>query len=331
MLKKRKYGFFPQTKKLHFTVITVTGVNRSGKTLLANLLGTMENVEFLDEPWLPMMLPVMQGLGLVAPDVAKDIFKSYTEEMFYDMILLRRANFKPYDMSSIWPMKSAKEMFDRLMNLRRRCDAEKYAMGRKTMLVFTLSGAHPFLGFIQDVFPRGKIIHVVRNGVNVATEVGSKKWFANEHLKGPSDSYMYFPFYSKNQDQRYFLPWWVQEGDEELFLDLNDFSKGLYFWWKTLELSAKEAEQIQADMPNCYREVRYEDLITNPEKLVTDLAEWLKGSFTPQTHALFTTIDKSVLKEKKKVAVEDIPNGQIKKANVWLEKFGYPALTKATL
>ena len=64
-------------KRLDFKKVIITGVCRSGGNLLGRILGSLENVEYVDEPWLATILPHFMGNNLLKPQAAKDIMVSY--------------------------------------------------------------------------------------------------------------------------------------------------------------------------------------------------------------------------------------------------------------
>ena len=94
----KDHGFYVDLKDIN--ILIITGVCRSGKTLIARLIATMEDIIYFDEPWLPMMMPVIEGFNLVDCKVAKNIIQAYTKELLNDAILqchLTKTNPKGQD------------------------------------------------------------------------------------------------------------------------------------------------------------------------------------------------------------------------------------------
>lgn len=326
MEKIRRYSFFSD-KTMPFGIVTIVGAARSGKTFLGTLIGTLRGVEYIDEPWLPMMIPVAEGHKLIREDVAGDILRSFSEEMFYDMILLRRANFRPLDRSSIWPLKSPAELVDRLMNLRTRRDAQEYAKENHSVLLCSVVGTYPFLKFIIKAFPAGKIIHIVRNGIDVALEVAEKRWFADSNLRCPFDSCLYFAYRSKKKGF-FFLPWWIPAGEEEVFLSLGDVGRGFYFWRRMLELDHDNNEALIRLRPGMFMEVRFEDVVRNPRKIIRRFSAWIGRPLTPITKSALSSINPKIVDRYQEIDITEFPGAEISKVNFWLEKYGYPSLRK---
>lgn len=321
MRKLRKYAFIFK-KKMPFKIVTIVGTSRCGKTLLGSMLGTLQGVEYIDEPWLPMMLPAVQGNKLIQEDVASDILRSFSEEMFYDMILLRRANFRPLDRSSIWPLKSSKELTGRLMNLRTRRDAQEYARENHSVLLCSVVGTNPFLKFLKNTFPEGKIIHIIRNGIDVALDIAKKQWFSDANLRCPFDSCLYFAYRSKKKGL-FYLPWWVQADEEESFLSLQDTGRGFYFWRRMLELSHNNNEAIIRRKTAIFMEVKFEDVIKHPQKIIKRFSAWIGRPVTPATKSVIRSINPELVNRYQEIKASELPRTELLKVNFWLKKYGY--------
>lgn len=321
--EKNRYFFHAGTNNMDFRLVIITGVCRSGKTLLGKLLGSMRNVEYDDEPWLPMMLPLMQDQGLISPAVAKDLLRAFTEEVFNDIILLRRANFRPRDKSTIWNLKDAVEIFERLIILHTRDDARNYAKEKDPILLYVLPEIIPALSFLIETFPHCKIIHIIRNGLDVAFSVAEKQWFSDNSLNQPRNNYLIKSYYNKTSSVSCYLPWWVKDGEEEKFLELSDFARGLYYWRRIFEIGEKQREEFELNHPDIYKEVKFEDIIRNTMKVVNDLANFLDAATTPQTALISNTIDTEILENKTRYPINELPIDEIKNAKKLLHKLGY--------
>lgn len=322
-LDKNKYLFHAGTNHMDFRLAIITGVCRSGKTLLGKLLGSMRNVEYDDEPWIPMMLPIMQDQGLISPTIAKDLLRAFSEEIFNDIILLRRANFRPKDKSTIWDLKDAAEIFERLIILNTRDDVRSYVKEKDPMLLYVLPEIMPALSFLTKTFPHCKIIHIIRNGLDVAFSVAEKQWFSNNSLSKPRNNYLIKTYYNKTCSKRYYLPWWVKNGEERKFLELSDFARGLYYWRRIHDIGEKQREEFKLNHPDIYKEVKFEDIITNTMKVIKDLAKFLDATTTPQTELISGTIDTKILENKPRYPINEIPIDELKNTKKLLHKFGY--------
>ena len=322
-MKKEKYFLPTGERRFDFKIPIITGACRSGKTLIGRLLGSLENVEYMDEPWLPTVLPMLQGNNLIDPKISKDIFRSYIEEFMNDVILLRQANFRPQDQSSIWDRKDISEIFDRLVKLHSRDDVRKYIKRANPTLLLNLPEIMPFLPFLTETFPGCKVIHIVRNGLDVALEVRKKKWFTNKLLKQPfSNYYLFRKYYSKKYLGNYYMPYWIKDNEDGKFLNMTDFAKGLYYWRRIVEASGKPIKKFKTDFLDEYREVRFESIIESPTIAFDELSTFLNVSVSKKTETILSSIKK--LKPIRKYPVNEISKDERNKTNKLLSKLKYP-------
>lgn len=272
-------SFFIGIKERKFPLVVITGVCRSGKTLLGNILATCQEAEYSDEPYTPMLLPMIVKSGKIDQEFAVRWMGAILSELFNDLLLLRAGNFRPGDLSSIWSKKSPEEISNRLINLQTRKDAADYAKQNNSQLVVTLSECIPFIDFLIKAMPKAKIVHVVRDPYNVAADVVKKKWFSDEQLKNPLMAQLYCLF--NNSGSTWHLPWWVNDEEYDYFLQLGEFERGVYYWWSLVD------KGLQAvDAAGC-REilVRYEDMIRQPQQVfdhLFELVDLTPGSLTDQ-------------------------------------------------
>jgi hypothetical protein len=299
---------------MEFRVVIITGVSRSGKTLLGQLLGSMQNVEHVDEPWLPIMLPVMQGKGLIDRKVAQTLLLSFTEELFNDTILLRRANFRPSDHSSIWACKGVQEIFSRLVNLYSRGDVRQYIRKNDPVLLYNLAETIPYLSFFVETFPQCKIVHVIRNGLDVALAAAEKQWFSDAQLKNPLNNQVFRAYQGSDESTQYYLPWWLQENDIELFLGMGDFARGLCYWRSLLEQSQEQIAELKAVRPHIYREVRFEDLVQTPTQIANDIAAFLDLTPSERTVSLLSLIEDRTTFDLSNYPMAQVPEREMERA-----------------
>lgn len=95
--------------------------------------------------------------------------------------------------------------------------------------------------FLAQAFPRSRIIHIYRDGRDVAISMGRAGWF---DLRRPGRA-------------------WRQAAE---------------FWVHNVRAGRTAGRNLPRDR---YREVAYETLVTDPEPTLRDLCEWLGLGFTP--------------------------------------------------
>jgi len=280
--KENKYSFPSGKFYLNFQMAGIIGVPRSGKTTLGNLLATNKNVEYSEEPWLLGTLPAMVKFGIIDKEIGKDMFISYLHELMNDMVLLRAANFRPNDESSIWTKKTHIEIFSRLVNLHSRKDVKSFVKKNKPLFLMTMSEASLFnLSSIFDFLPDSKIIHVVRRGVDIASQTERRGHFSDEQLLNPPHARLYYP--TKYKGRTFYVPCWVDTKDKKTFLEYSDYDRGLFFWCVLMEKAIESFEKLKNKKQ--YMTITFEDLIEHPREIMEKASAFLniEPTFTEET------------------------------------------------
>ena len=229
-------------------------------------------------------------------------------------------NFRPNDLSTIWDRKEVGEIIDRLLKLHTRNDVKKYIDEKNPTLLFNLAELIPFMPFFIKAFPDCKIIHVIRNGMDVAQEVVDKQWFSEEKFKKPLSNYYLFRVF-EDPGKRY-IPWWVKKGEERKFISMNDFTKGLYYWRNLLEINKEKIEKFKNKKSNRYMEIKFEDILEKPSLAAKKLGTFLGVDFSKRTEAALGLINKNKI-ETKNYKIENIPDDELDKANKVLSELDY--------
>ena len=267
-----KYSFPSGKFNLKLRTAVVTGVTRSGKTTLGNLLATHRNVEHADEPWLPNTLPVMVQLKMVDKKTGKEMFAAHLNELANDMILLRQANFRPNDLSSIWAQKTQKEIFFRLTKLQSRSDVRDFIKKNKPLFLLTLNGEPAFnLPALLDFLPNGKIVYVVRKGLDVARQIKEKRWFSDEQLARPPHAQIFRS--ATRRGKVFYVPCRIAPADAKKFLGYSEYERGLFYWCVLVENAAKSLENLRKKK-QCLL-VKFEELLENPRKIMKQASSFL--------------------------------------------------------
>ena len=256
----------------------VVGTGRSGKTTLGNLLATCKNVEYQDEPWALHISSVMTALGLLPREVGKEMFCAAFHELINDTILMRNANFRPADLSTIVNKKTPEEIQSRLTTIATREDVSRFISECDPLFLMAFS-TDPSVNLpaLISLFPeKTPILHVVRRGVEVARQVEGKGWFSEPEVMAPTQA-------QTGREVTYrgasaFVYSWVPEGCEEEFLDLDQFGRGLYYWCTLLERSLSV-------LPKDALTVKYEDLLQETPHTLRLAMEYLRLEPTALTDA----------------------------------------------
>ncbi len=276
---ERNNNFYVGNGRLPYKLLFVTGVCRSGKTTLSRLLGSLQNMEWIEEPYELSMLLWSMECGNWHGDFEweRQVFTGICKELVNETVLLRRGNFRPNDLSTLWNYKEGKEIFDRLVNLNTREEVEKYIQATQRSFVIDIPNILGQADFIRQSSEDMIWFHVVRNPYDVAQAVLEKHWFSDERMKYPDDNSPYRKYVQNGET--YYIPWWLEEEREEKFIDAGEYERGIIYWLSVEKNSGTE-------IPGRDFLVKYEDLVTSVEKVLGHICSRIGAHPTGRTTAL---------------------------------------------
>ena len=262
MTIKNKLSFKSDNYNGNHRIIYITGTCRAGKTSLAQILASGKNCALNDEENILQKINLLYHQNKDMRHELLGFFESHIDDIYHDIILCRKANFRKQDASNIYNNTLETEINKR-MKLNRVKDAAIYNNKTNFKLIQTLAESPNINRLIakMNCKPYG-LINIIRGFEHIADDVYEKKWFTNINLKSSNLFIGYKPYTYKNII--YNLPWWVKEGDEKYFLNLNLYSRGLYYWYainKDLFLTNKSCPSFK------FMNVLYSDLIINNKAL----------------------------------------------------------------
>ena len=273
------------------SVAIITGVARSGKTTVGNILGSCRNVDHVEEPKPFIHLPILAHAGSMPESLALAMFQAYVFDLWHERTLMRNVNFRPSDQSSIWKQKSPNEIISRLIRMKSREDVEQYYYKKHPELVLTLTHLIPFCDFFWKALPGCRIIHVLRDCLQVAMDVTNKGWLSDEQLMNPIHASPYRKYMRQNDGVVFCLPYWVETGHEEYYLAMTTFSRGLHYWRRLLEM----ADNITKDSNNdrLLHLIKFSDVLDRPRDTINKLTETLGYRHTSLTKRLISKVNRS--------------------------------------
>jgi hypothetical protein len=280
------FSFSSANRLFNFRTAIVLGACRSGKTSLGTLIGSCQFVDNIEEPWTAKIITLLSGLRMVPENLCKQILLNFITESYNETVLFRTQSFRPSDMSSIWRQKSSQEITDRLTKYQTRQDVQDYIRKNNPLFFINLTEVQSFTKLLTETLKNTKLLHVVRNGFEVASECMLKKWFSNEQLENPIKALPYKLFTFKKT--LYHLPWWVGRDEEELFLSYSDYEKCIYYWCQTIEPSVIKLEQLNEGNNN--KTIKYSELLRNTKEIFLNICDYLDISPTEKSYELVDEI-----------------------------------------
>jgi len=312
MSTQERYTFEANQEKLTDQLVILTGVARSGTTILGKLLASLNEIDYDYEPWFLAQVPVIERARLIDSALASELLEGNVHELFTAHLLGRGLNVRPTDDSKIWNYKTEEEIKYRWNSLKSRDDAKNYAEKNHRRFAMKMVNLQPSYPFLYRTFPKMKLIHILRNPLDVALSIQKKKWFSDHALENV-ESLSIRKEVTLPSGKKKKLPWWVRPEDVEKFLGYSEFSRGLCCWRTLMEQEPASLSQAKAKANENYFEVRYEELISNPVKTLQNICQYLGASFGVQTEALLATVDREKPVGKQEYPLADADKSELER------------------
>jgi len=263
--------------------IIITGLPRSGTTILGKLVGSFDGVEYGFEPPLVPYLDAKCRHGLLDTKTAVEHLKIY---LFYDYFAEflhgRRYNFRPGDASNVLGMQTTAEVFEKWNHVSSMDDALDIAPGYS--FCFKSPGVYSILAAVfassQDI----RVVDIGRNLDRVLASLVGKRWFFDENL-GP-ESTGFWPFHDVNRE--FMVPYLVDETDIKAWQTMTPETRTVYICNQLAEDRISFQEQYADD--EGYHDIRYEQLIDKPATVAEQLAEIFDGAWGAMTDSVVDEI-----------------------------------------
>lgn len=262
-------------------VIFTDGFIGGGKTLIANLISSFKSVEQWNYYSLYEQLCSLNYKKKITLDTASNlILKSYNEK-YYDNFILRHANFRKDDISSILNHSRKKQILKRLKfsdNF-----AEKNVGTTKIINQYMVHMNAPFSEPIFKSFKKDLLyILILRNPLNIYSLHHIAKWtkkWSNKKIRHSMITYYY-----KNEN----VPYIISNKLVNEYINCNSYERAIILmneYYKNIKNIYKFKKRHKSKLII----LKFDDFILNPNKYLKKISQILK-----------INIDKVLKKELKK-------------------------------
>ena len=271
-------------------MIIISGLSRSGTSILSKIVGSFKNVLTLHEPLILRYLPTLAQTNLMNFKLGSHLLKGILFEDYYLQILQgRRVNFRPSDNSYFGNYERLTDVRRRWVKYRRLSDVLKDLNEGQYTFALKISELQSLYPVLKRIFKGVKFIEIIRNGEEVISSSLKRDWYTDEYLNRRMNEWTQF--------YKVKIPWYVQKKDLEKFSEWNSATRIAYIW-RTL---SEKGFQYEKKGDGRYLRLRYEKLTANPEKTTELCEDFLDLSRTAITAKHIKDIKHYSLTEHKKV------------------------------
>lgn len=256
--------------------VFLTGLPRSGTTILGRLVGSFRSVEYAFEPPVIPYLDAQCRHDLLESSTISELLRVYLYyDYFAEFVHGRGYNFRQSDASNILDMQTVPEILQKWNAVTTMEDAIETAS--EYTFSFKSPGVYHVLSTFYDRFSAVRVVDIGRNLDRVLVSLFNKQWFFDHNLG--EDATGLWPFHDTNG--QYVVPYLVAEDDIEWWQTMSAETRTVYICNRLAE--DRLAFEEQYGDRDTYHQIRYERLIDQPETLTDELTAVLglsRGSTT---------------------------------------------------
>jgi hypothetical protein len=274
-------------------VLIITGVGRSGTTILGKLIGSMAKAIYLFEPAI-----MKYCLWMCPPDLPGILMEDY----LLPIIQGRAVNLNKTDDSNLsnYYGKQFTELGGEYLNDKKA--ALRFIDREKPLWVIKTNEIAPWAKSNYELFfPNVKFLSIIRNGNDVIGSSIARGWYTDEYMNNQIVDFV-------TKRDTYNCPWYLAEEDKQAWRDWTQVTRCACVW-RTL---------VESFPPN----ISYENLIADPDPF----AEMFALKYGLKTTAITRKHINSILGHPTKEYPDFFPEIQEpekKKYLTLLEEYGY--------
>jgi hypothetical protein len=251
-------------------IIVIGGCARTGTTVLANLIGTLNNIEYFFEP--PTMKLLFNYVNNIEHTIWKELFYNYLyNDLFYRALAGRNINLNKNDDSSIYNYKSEKDISFRLSRSFRQFEMKE--LSKDKVIAFKILEEISNFSHVKKIIPDILGIVIYRNANDTINSLLSKGWFSDKSLD--PDSTEPASMFSVEKGIR--ICNFVKLDDIDYWIRSSEIERCAYYYIRAY----KEILKIKNDL----HFINYDNFIFKPEEELIKILSLFKlapGSLTNQ-------------------------------------------------
>ena len=269
----------------------ISGIFRSGTTIIGKATGSFKNVEYSFEPPLAFHLDYLLQNNLIKEKVASDLLQTYfAEDVVFNFHHGRNYNFRERDASYIFNMKPRNEIEARWQKVKGVSDAIKLMRELGSRLVFKVPATYSLIPPLLDNFDGFKVIEVQRNLKSIWNSVMAKGWFMDTTLSEEGDVASW-PLMDTPEARN--VPYYFK-GNVKEWNSWNPETRCMQIINSLVERRLEMQKFIEKKFPKNYLVLRYEDLLDSPYEEIKKIADFAGMEFTSKTTEIINTIKPTV-------------------------------------
>ncbi|MAH84043.1 MAG: hypothetical protein CBB68_06715 [Rhodospirillaceae bacterium TMED8] len=267
---------FALQENIAHNLLFVDGITRCGKSIFSGVIGTIQDCEHLRFTTLLEHIVPSLFFGVIDRDFAKSSMRTIFNEVAYETLLSRNANFRPNDQTSILNYYNPKLYIDRLSHEDGSAVIEKL---REKKCIFPYQ-THDFmvhLEYLDSLEFDYRMIQLYRHPIDNIYSWYTRGW-GERFLDDPTS------FTLSIKHKHYILPWYCA-GYEEEWCTLNAMERCVRTVIDLLQQSISQHKKAQR--PERILTITFEDMVQHTDTQMSRICKFLEREQTAWTeHSL---------------------------------------------
>lgn len=264
-------------------LLVITGVGRSGTSILGKLIASHEDVFYLYEPAAFRLLAFLAQQDEPRRVVHSQLLRSVLFEDFFLQVIHGRAiNFNPLDESCVERTMDRGGIEERWRELRGRSDVLAYLEERRPLLVVKSPEFQPLCPVLPEAFPGCRVLHIERHGNAVLSSSLGRGWYSDAYLRSAMVDWLL----PASPERATAQPFYLDAPAREIFSGSNATTRSACVWRCLQEAWSRFRDTGATGLLG----TRYEDLVADPVGVVASLGGALGLTPSPRTEALVEEI-----------------------------------------
>lgn len=273
--KKTSISYKVCRKSYLKNIVMVTGTVQSGKSMVGPIICTLEKAENYRTDFVLEQIPMLHNLKTINEEAAIFILRYGLDLMQYDNMLGRNTNFRYSDFSSIWFAKDPSLFYKRLMmnegkSVFERIDKEK------PLFVLNFHNGVMHADLLLKSFPTQKILHVVRNPIDLAYAWLNKGYGKLETYENPRVGVLTYR-YKKN-----IVPYYAKEWEDE-YLSLGEMDRVIKLIYMIHYRHKISFDALKGDEKAKIHKIYFDEFAENTHESLGEICDFIKSSPTLYT------------------------------------------------
>jgi hypothetical protein len=261
-------------------LVVITGVARSGTTIVGKIIGSFENAHYLFEPSIFYLIPPLIKEKQLSKKEGGNLLKSVLFEDFYlQMMSGRYVNFNKKDDSYIGEYVDIKDVEDRWYKFERKVDLMDYLEKNDYLFVLKMPDIQPFYDLLAELFPSIKFIELFRDGNGVISSSIRRDFYSISDLNERLVMWSYMT-------NKLRVPWFIDEKNRDIFSKWNHQTRVAHIWRVQTEYGLKFASKSK----NILR-YNLDDFGKKPEDFVKKAEKFLDRKRTDITNKNIRSVE----------------------------------------